>query len=138
MSSSNGRRVAAGALASLALAAGLGVAVRGSASAAENDPHPLVVQRVQNDEGSQLVASVLIADTNSPGDRWCVNLNGGEGSWTDADSSVRVREGHSYNVGGYDDANCSGPGYGQPNSADAHVPVGLSTEKYWLTPNFKV
>lgn len=134
MSSSNRRRVAAGALASFALAAGLGVAVKGSASAAEDDTHPLTVQRVLNDEGGQLVASVRINDFNSD-DSWCIDLNGGEGSWTDTDK--KVREGHAYQVIGHDVVNCNGEGYGQPGGARASVPVGLSTDKFWLTPRFR-
>lgn len=134
MESSHGRKVTACAVVSLAFATcGITAAVRGSASAAENDPHPLVVQRVRSTAEDRLVASVLIQDVNSSSDVWCVNLNGSEGSWTDADVSVKVREGHSYAVTGTDYVNCGGWGYESPYMI---VPVGLTTQKYWLTPNF--
>jgi hypothetical protein len=123
--------------AALAIATGwVSVSVIGSASAAEGDRHPLAIQRVYGDDRQTLVGSVIFSDNDAASDRWCINLKGDLNSWTDADASVRVREGHKYKILGFNNQDCTGGGYGQPGSPDAVPPIGMSTDKFWYTPTF--
>jgi hypothetical protein len=135
MGLSKGRKITACAVVSLSVAAGgITAAVAGSANAAENDSHPLAVQRVWNAKRDGLVRSIFVHDISHAGTPWCINLDGPEGSWTDADPSVKVLEGHTYGIIGYDTVNC--PETPGDASRNATVPVGMTTHKYWMIPNF--
>ena len=138
MKKPHGRKKVVVALASAALAVATGwisVGVIGSASAAEGDRHPLVIQRVYGDDGQTLVESVIFSD-NDTSDRWCINLHGDLNSWTDADADVRVRENHKYKVLGYHTRDCEDGAMGQPGSPNVVPPIGMTTVKFWYTPNF--